>query len=90
MVFNCFIDTNTQKKVVLNGYGLEVVYDIPMYHMSHVNHLPQGGSTENLHEIAEKDPPVYNDAWNWVEWFKESQNDENWGFKNTEIEFEVI
>jgi hypothetical protein len=90
MIFNCFIDTNTQKKAILNGYNLEAIYDIPMYHMSHKNHLPQGGDTSNLHEIAETATPVYNDAWTWVEWFKESQNDENWGFANTEIEFEII
>jgi hypothetical protein len=89
MIFNCFIDTNTQKKAVLNGYNLEVVYDIPMYHMSHVNKLPQGGNTI-VHQAAEKEPPVYNDVWDWVEWFKESQNDENWGLADTEIEFEII
>lgn len=90
MMFKCFIDTNTQKKVILNGYKLEAIYDIPMYHMSHSKHyLPQGGNTSNLHEIAEKNP-IYNDAWTWVEWFKESQNTEDWGLANTEIEFEVF
>jgi hypothetical protein len=58
--------------------------------MSHKNHLPQGGNIENLHEIAETTTPIYNDAWTWVEWFKESQNDENWGLADTEIEFEII
>jgi len=90
MIFNCFIDTNTQKKVVLNGYNLEAIYDVPMYHMSHKNHLPQGGNIENLHEIAETTTPIYNDAWTWVEWFKESQNTDGWGFGDTEIEFEII
>jgi hypothetical protein len=90
MIFNCFIDTNTQKKVVLNGHKLEIIYDIPMYHMSHKNHLPQGGSTENLHEIAETKTPVYNDAWYWVEWFKKSENSDSWGLGDTEIEFEVF
>jgi hypothetical protein len=90
MMFKCFIDTNTQKKVILNGYKLEAIYDIPMYHMSHSKHyLPQGGNTSNLHEIAEKNP-IYNDAWTWVEWFKESQNTEDWGLANTKIEFEVF
>jgi len=90
MIFNCFIDTNTQKKAVLNGYNLEAIYDVPMYHMSHKNHLPQGGDTSNLHEIAETITPTYNDAWTWVEWFKASQNTDNWGFGDTEIEFEII
>jgi hypothetical protein len=33
---------------------------------------------------------MYNDAWDWVEWFEETQNDENWGLKNIEIEYEII
>ena len=90
MIYNCFIDTNVQKKAVLNGYSLIPIFDIPMYHMSHKNHLPQGGSTENLHEVAETKTPAYNDAWYWVEWFKKSENDDSWGFADTEIEFEVF
>lgn len=90
MIYNCFVDTNVQKKVVLNGYNLEAIYDIPIYHMSHKNHLPQGGNVENLHETVKLKDPTYNDAWAWVEWFKESQNDEDWGLANTEIEFEII
>jgi hypothetical protein len=90
MIYNCFIDTNVQKKVVLNNYNLIPVFDVPMYHMSHKNHLPQGGNTENLHEVAETKTPVYNDAWYWVEWFKKSENDNSWGFADTEIEFEVF
>ena len=89
MFYNCFIDTNIQKKAALAGYKLEAIYDIPMYHMSHDNILPQA-HTSKLHEKADKKPPKYNDAWTWVEWFKESQNDENWGLGNTEIEFEIF
>lgn len=90
MIFNCFIDTNTQKKAVLKGYNLEAIYDIPIYHMSHKNHLPQGGNTDDLHEVAETKNPKYNDAWKWVENFTESENDNNWGLAETEIEFEIF
>jgi hypothetical protein len=90
MIFNCFIDTNVQKKVVLNGYNLVPIFDIPMYHMSHKNHLPQGGNVESLHKIAETKNPKYNDAWDWVETFTESQNTDEWGFGDTEIEFEIL
>ncbi len=31
----------------------------------------------------------YNDALVWVEWFKETNNTENWGYKNIEIEYEI-
>jgi hypothetical protein len=90
MIYNCFVDTNIQKKVVLNKYNLEAIFDVPMYHMSHKNHLPQDGKTDNLHNIASKIPPTYNDAWEWVEIFSQSQNTEEWGFSNIEIEYEII
>jgi hypothetical protein len=89
MVYNCFIDTNIQKKVILNGYKLEALFDIPMYHMSHKNILPQSHTTD-LHEKADKNPPKYNDSWDWVEWFTESKNTDDWGLGNTEIEYELI
>jgi hypothetical protein len=91
MIYSCFSDTNTQKKAVLNGFGLEAVFDIPLYHMSHAkNTVPQGGDLNTLHEITNNKPPKFNDAWEWVEWFEESQNDENWGLGNVEIEYEII
>jgi hypothetical protein len=91
MFYNCFIDTNVQKKVVLNGYKIKALFDTPMYHMSHKNILPQGDNTEDVHEIAKNTPPpVYNDPWKWVEYFTESQNGDNWGLADTEIEYEMI
>jgi len=89
MIFNCFIDTNTQKKAVLNNFGLEAIYDIPLYHMSHKNHLPQG-ENKIIHEVTKTSSPKYNDPWEWVEYFTTSQNSDNWGFNDTEIEFEII
>jgi len=99
MLYSCFVDTNAQKKDVLYGFDLIPIYDVPLYHMSHKNHLPQGGNTENLHEAANKKPPVYNDAWDWVETFDKylehdqimfSRNADTWGFSNIEIEHETI
>jgi len=90
MLYSCFIDTNIQKKVVLNGYNLKAIFDIPMYHMSHKNILPQGGDVENIHEVADKAPPVYNNVLEWVEYFTNSKNEDNWGFGDVEIEYEII
>ena len=81
MIYACFQDTNIQKKAVLNGYGLEAIYDLPLYHMSHKGMSNDGSSPSKQ---------VYNDAWDWVEFFEESQNTDNWGFSNVEIEFEII
>lgn len=98
MCYKCFIDTNIQKKAVLYGYDLKVYYDLPLYHMSHKNILPQE-STKDLHETADKKAPVYNDAWEWVETFDRytehshimfSRNADNWGLLDTEIEYEMI
>lgn len=91
MIFECFVDTNVQKKAVLNGYNLEAIFDIPIFHMSHKNKIPQAdGGIEKLHEVVKNKTPIYNDAFHWVEHFKESENDDNWGLNNIEIEYEVI
>jgi hypothetical protein len=91
MIYSCFVDTNVQKKAVIYGFGLEAVYDVPVYHMSHkTNRIPQGGDINTVHDKENARPPKYNDPWDWVEWFEESKNGENWGLESTEIEFEII
>jgi hypothetical protein len=98
MCYKCFIDTNIQKKAVLYGFNLEAHYDLPLYHMSHKNILPQNGNTNDIHKAADR-PPVYNNAWEWVEYFDKyeiyshimfSRNTDTWGLSNTEIEYEII
>ena len=81
MLYACFTDTNIQKKAVLNGFNLIPVFDIPLYHLSHKGMGNDGSSPSKQY---------YNDAWNWVEWFEESQNPHNWGFSDIEIEHEII
>jgi len=81
MLYACFGDTNIQKKAVLNGYNLEAYYNLPLYHLSHKGMGNDGSSPSKQH---------YNNAWDWVEWFTESQNTDSWGFGDTEIEFEII
>jgi len=99
MMYACFADTNVQKKTVLYGFNLIPIYNVPLYHMSHKNILPQGGDTENIHEVADKTPPVYNDVWDWVENFDKylehdhimcSRNADTWGFSNIDIEYELV
>jgi len=91
MIYSCFVDTNVQKKAVLNGFNLVPVYDVPVYHMNHkTNRVPQGGDINTLHDKENTRPPKFNDAWAWVEYFQQSENNENWGLGNTEIEFEII
>ena len=80
MIYACFQDTNIQKKAVVYGYDLQAIYDLPLYHMSHKG-MGNDGSSPSKQK--------YNDALVWVEWFKESNNTDNWGYKNIEIEYET-
>ena len=81
MIYACFSDTNVQKKAVLNGYNLEAIYDVPLYHMSHVG-MGNDGSSPSKQQ--------YNDSWDWVENFQESLNDDTWGWGGIDIDYEVI
>ena len=81
MLYACYGDTNVQKKAVLKGFNLEAYYDLPLYHLSHKGMGNDGSSPSKQY---------YNDVWDWVEWFDESQNDESWGFNDIEIEFEIF
>ena len=81
MIYACFQDTNVQKKAVVYGYDLQAIYDLPLYHMSHKG-MGNDGSSPSKQK--------YNDALVWVEWFKESSNTDNWGYKNIEIEYETF
>jgi hypothetical protein len=91
MIYSCYVDTNVQKKAVLYNFGLEAIFDVPVYHMSHTkNTIPQGGDMTVLHESTKNIPPKFNDAYEWVEHFQESKNEDNWGLADTEIEFEII
>ena len=81
MYYACFSDTNIQKKAVLNGFNLEAIYDVPLYHMSHLG-MGNDGSSPSKQK--------YNDPWKWVEYFTESENTEDWGLNGIEIEYEVI
>jgi hypothetical protein len=65
----------------LNGFNLEAHYDLPLYHLSHKGMGNDGSSPSKQH---------YNDAYEWVEHFQESKNEDNWGLADTEIEFEII
>jgi hypothetical protein len=81
MLYACFNDTNVQKKAVLNGFNLQAQFDVPLYHLSHRGMGNDGSSPSKQR---------YNDAWDWVEWFSESYNTDNWGLGDINIEFEIF
>jgi hypothetical protein len=94
MIYACFVDTNVQKKAILNGYSLEALYSPPLFHMEHGAYYTKEDGTRvsdpNHKGAYTGDTKAYNDAWEWVEWFEESQNDEDWGLGNVDIEYEII
>jgi hypothetical protein len=81
MLYSCFCDTNIQKKAVLNKHNLEVHYDLPLYHLSHTGMGNDGSSPSKQR---------YNDAWEWVENFTQSKNQDNWGLSDVDIEYEIF
>ena len=94
MIYACFVDTNVQKKAVLNGYQLKALYNPPLFHMEHGAYYTKEDGTR----VSDKDnkgafkgdTKAYNDAWSWVEWFDKSYNEKDWGLNSIEIEYEVI
>jgi len=94
MIHACYVDTNVQKKSVMSGYKLKDLYEPPVFHIEHgayytnddgtrVSDLENSGSYKG-------DTTAYNDVWDWVEYFVESQNTSDWGLGDTEIEIEII
>ena len=91
MIYACFVDTNIQKKATINGFGLKAIFDPPIFHMEHGSYYTKedGSRTSDKGQYSE-DNKAYNDVWNYVEFFEESTNDENWGLGNINIEYEII
>jgi len=95
MIYACFVDTNVQKKAVLNGYNLEVLYEPALYHMEHGAYFTKADGTrvqDNENKGAYKgDTQAYNDAYKWVENFHFlTKNMDSWGLGGVEIEVEII
>ena len=94
MIYACFVDTNIQKKAVLNGFGLEVKYEPAIYHMEHGAYFTKEDGTrvqdkENT-GAYKGDNKAYNDVYQWVENFNKTKNTENWGLGQINIEVELI
>ncbi len=94
MIYACFVDTNVQKKAILNGFNLEVKYEPAIYHMEHGAYFTKEDGTriqDNKNIGAYKgDNKAYNDVWDWVENFNKSKNTKDWGLGQVDIEVEVI
>ena len=94
MIYACFVDTNVQKKAVLNNYNLEVLYEPALYHMEHGAYFTKADGTRVQDEentgAYKGETNAYNDAFKWVENFQSTRNMDNWGLRDVDIEVETI
>jgi len=94
MIYACFVDTNIQKKAVLNGFGLKDLYNPPLFHIEHGAYFTKEDGTRvsdpNHKGAYTGDTKAYNSAWEWVEYFNTSQNSDSWGLGDIDIEFEIF
>jgi len=92
MYYACFVDTNVQKKAVLNGFKLEALYNPPLFHMEHGAYYTKADGSRVLDEKNKGahtgDAKAYNNVFDWVEDFSSTRNDKTWGLSKTTIHFE--
>jgi hypothetical protein len=92
MIYACFADTNIQKKAILGGFELEVLYNPPVFHIEHkpysINEKGERIKSTQAHSVSAKN--ANNDPWRFVEYFEQTENTEHWGLGNIDIEFEII
>jgi hypothetical protein len=91
MIYACFSDTNVQKKAVINGFGLDVIYSPPIFHIEHkpysVDEKGERIKTKESHSNTVQN--ANNDAYRFVEIFSKTENPDTWGLSDVEIEFEI-
>ena len=94
MIYACYVDTNVQKKAILNGFNLKVLYEPALYHMEHGAYYTKEDGTRVLDSenkgSYKGDNKAYNDPWKWVENFEKTHNNKDWGLGNIDIEVEII
>jgi hypothetical protein len=92
MIYALFSDSNVQKKAVLGGCGLEVIYSPPVFHIEHkpysLNEKGERIKSTNFHSKSTVN--TNNDLYRFMDGFTQTENTDDWGLGNIEIEFEVI
>lgn len=92
MIFGCFSDTNVQKKSIINGFNLQALYFPPVFHIEHKPYsIDKNGERINSKEFHSTSyEKANNDVWRFVEFFEQTENNDDWGLNNIEIEYEII
>jgi hypothetical protein len=81
LIYPLYADTNIQKKAVKHGFGLKAIYNPAFFH---INHGRGGGGF--LTGINKKT----NDINRAILLQEKTLNEENWGFSDIEIEYEIL
>jgi len=84
LIYPLFADTNVQKKSVMHGFGLKAIYNPPMFHINHGSKGWGGGG------IADGINKKSNDQYRAIIYQQRTENNDSWGFGDTEIEFEIF
>ena len=81
LIYPLYADTNIQKKAVMHGFGLTAIYNPPIFHIEHGR--GGGGFLDGINKKT-------NDHYRSIIYQQKTENEESWGFGDTEIEFEVL
>ena len=84
LIYPLYADTNVQKKSVKHGFNLKAIFNPPMFHINHGSKgWGGGGFAEGINKKA-------NDIHRAITFQEQTENFPNWGFADTDIEFEII
>jgi len=81
LIYSLFADTNVQKKAVMHGFGLKALYNPALFHIEHGK--GGGGFLDGINKNT-------NSHYRAITAQYKTENNESWGFGNTEIEFEIF
>ena len=81
LIYTLYADTNVQKKAVMHGFGLKALYEPALFHIDHGK--GGGGFLDGINKRA-------NDPYRAIVNQQKTENQDNWGFADIDIEFEIF
>lgn len=80
LIYPLYADTNVQKKVVMHGFNLQAIFDVPFYHIHHpINAGGYGTSNKKG-----------NDGYRAIIAAGKTENKDTWGFSDIDVEWGII
>jgi hypothetical protein len=91
MVYALYMDGTVQKKAKIEGFNVEALLSPPLFH---IEHLPYSIDNEGNRISSQQNHSVssnkkFNDPDRFLKYFEKTENDDNWGLGNVDIEFEI-